>query len=61
MFNRVDRYEDKHRTFGPDELHIFTDGARGLGKSILKTLKKDYDKMVWYVLDNCEEARTFIK
>ena len=60
-FHKKDRNQDNHRKPGPDELDIFSDGAKGFGKSILKLFEKEFDKMVWYVLNNCEKAESYIK
>jgi hypothetical protein len=40
---------------------FFSDGAKGFGKSSLKCFDKDFDTMVWYVLDNCEKTETYIE
>jgi hypothetical protein len=42
-------------------LKFFLDGAKGLGKSSLKRFDKEFDTMVWYVLDNCEEIESYIE
>ena len=55
------RSQDKRRTVGPDEFQIFKDGAVGLGKSVVRTFPNEFDKMVSYVLDNCEEAEPYIE
>jgi hypothetical protein len=55
-FNKDGRNQDNKRIVGPDEFQVFSDGAKGLGKSSLKCFDKDVDTMVWYVLDNCEET-----
>ena len=60
-FNKDERNQDKRRTVGPDEFQIFTDGAVGLGKSVVRTFPNEFDKMVSYVLDNCEEAEPYIE
>lgn len=60
-FNKDERNQDKKRTVGPDEFKVFSDGAVGVGKSYLKTFENEFDKMVWYVLDNCEEAEPYIE
>ena len=46
-FHKKDTNQDNHRKAGPDELDIFSDGAKGFGKSILKLFEKEFDKMVW--------------
>ena len=60
-FNKDDRNQDKHRSVGPHELEIFSDGSKGLGKSELKYFEKEYDKMAWFVLDNCPEAQVYMQ
>jgi hypothetical protein len=60
-FNKAERNQDKSAPVGPVELKVFSHGAKGFGKSILKNYKKDFDKMKWYVLDNCEEAESYIE
>lgn len=52
--------QDKKRIVDPLEFHIFSDGAKGVGQSELKYFDKEFDDMVWYVLQNCEEAETYI-
>ena len=44
-----------------DEMEVFSVGAKGLGKSILKHFDKEFDKMVWYVLNNCDDVERYIK
>lgn len=60
-FTKAERNQDKSVPVGPDELKVFSHGAKGLGKSVLKKYKKEFDKMKWFVLDNCEEAEPYIK
>ena len=55
-----DRNQDKHRKPANDELEVFSVGAKGLGNSTLKKYDKEFDKMVWYVLNNCEDASTYM-
>ena len=55
-FNKADRNQDKRRKPGPDELEVFSDGANGFGKGTMQYFEKEYDKMVWYVLNNCKKA-----
>jgi hypothetical protein len=42
-------------------MEVFSVGAKGLGKSILKHFDKEFDKMVWYVLNNCDDVERYIK
>ena len=60
-FHKKDRNQDNHRKAGPDELDIFSDGAKAFGKYIFKIFEKEFDKMVWYVLNNCEKAQCYMK
>jgi hypothetical protein len=59
--NKPDRNQDKKQRVDPLEFDIFSKGARGLGVSKLKYFPKEFDSMVWYVLQNCEEAETYIR
>ncbi|KAK1612763.1 hypothetical protein QYE76_036436 [Lolium multiflorum] len=59
-FNKDDRNQDIRRKPDPDEMEVFSVGAKGLGKSILKHFDKEFDKMVWYVLNNCDDVEPFI-
>ena len=60
-FSKKDRNQDKHRKPANDELEVFSLGAKGLGKSTLKKYDKEFDKMVWYVLNNCEDASRYME
>jgi hypothetical protein len=60
-FNKDDRNQDIRRKPDPDEMEVFSVGAKGLGKSILKHFDKEFDKMVWYVLNNCDDVERYIK
>ena len=59
--NKADRNQDKQRKRDDDELEVFSAGAKGLGKSTLKHFEKEFDKMVWYVLNNCDDVQCYIK
>ncbi|KAK1663222.1 hypothetical protein QYE76_051381 [Lolium multiflorum] len=59
-FNKDDRNQDIRRKPDPDEMEVFSVGAKGLGKSILKHFDKEFDKMVWYVLNNCDDVERYI-
>ncbi|KAK1661781.1 hypothetical protein QYE76_049940 [Lolium multiflorum] len=59
-FNRDDRNQDIRRKPDRDEMEVFSVGAKGLGKSILKHFDKEFDKMVWYVLNNCDDVERYI-
>ena len=60
-FNKDDRNQDIRRKPDRDEMEVFSVGAKGLGKSILKHFDKEFDKMVWYVLNNCDDVERYIK
>jgi hypothetical protein len=60
-FCKDERNQDNKRTVGPDEFKVFSDGAKGLGQSSLKCFDKEFDTMVWYVLDNYEETESNIE
>ena len=60
-FNKDDRNQDIRRKPDRDEMEVFSVGAEGLGKSILKHFDKEFDKMVWYVLNNCDDVERYIK
>ncbi|KAK1608362.1 hypothetical protein QYE76_032035 [Lolium multiflorum] len=59
-FNKDDRNQDVRRKPDRDEMEVFSVGAKGLGKSILKHFDKEFDKMVWYVLNNCDDVERYI-
>jgi hypothetical protein len=59
--NKAERNQDNHREVSGDEFKFFSDGAKGFGKSYLKYFVKEFDKMVWFVLENCEEAECYMK
>jgi hypothetical protein len=59
--NKPKRNQDKKRRVDPLEFDIFSDGARGLGLSKLKYFPEEFDSMVWYVLQNYDEAQTYIR
>ncbi|KAK1615772.1 hypothetical protein QYE76_021289 [Lolium multiflorum] len=59
-FNRDDRNQDIRRKPDRDEMEVFSVGAKGLGKSILNHFDKEFDKMVWYVLNNCDDVERYI-
>ncbi|KAK1676993.1 hypothetical protein QYE76_037841 [Lolium multiflorum] len=59
-FNKDDRNQDIRRKPDPDEMEVFSVGAKGLGKSILKHFDKEFDNMVWYVLNNCDDVERYI-
>src|SRR5215216_3793246 len=58
--NKPERNQDKKQRVDLLEFDIFSDGARGLGLSNLKYFPKEFDSMVWYVLQNCDETQNYI-
>jgi hypothetical protein len=44
-FNKDERNQDKQQIVNPDEFRAFSDGAIGLGRSILKQFDKEFEKM----------------
>ncbi len=42
-------------------LSVFMHGANLLGSSTIAYVERDYDKMVWYVLNNCAEVEPHMK
>ena len=60
-FNKPYRNQDKARKVSPGEFEFFSDGAKPLGKQKLVHFDNEFDQMVWYVLDNCDEARVYIE
>ncbi|WVZ83966.1 hypothetical protein U9M48_031052 [Paspalum notatum var. saurae] len=42
------------------DLSVFQHGVDLIGGYTITYLEKDYDKMVWYVLNNCEEAEPYM-
>jgi hypothetical protein len=60
-FNKAGRNQDNHREVSGDEFKVLSDGAKGFGKSYFKYFEKEFDKMVWFILENCEEAKCYMK
>jgi hypothetical protein len=60
-FNKAERNQYNHREVSGDEFKVFSDGVKGFGKSYLKYFEKEFDKMGWYVLENCEEGECYMK
>jgi hypothetical protein len=54
ILNKAERNQDNQREVSAHEFKVFSGGAKGFGKSSLKFFPKEFDNMVWYVLDNCE-------
>ena len=48
---------DLHR----GDLSIFQHGVELIGASRITFLKEDYDRMVWYVLNNCPEVEPYME
>ncbi len=42
-------------------LSVFMHGANLLGSNTIAYVERDYDKMVWYVLNNCPEVQPHMK
>jgi hypothetical protein len=55
-FTRPDRNLDGEHNISPNGYSIFGHGVNLLGASKLHYKDKDYDSMVWFVLNNCEEV-----
>ena len=60
-FNKPYRSQDNARKVGPSKFDFFSDGAKPLGKHKLMHFDNEFDQMVWYVLDNCDEAAVYIE
>ena len=60
-FNKPYRNQDKAQKVSPGEFEFFSDGAKPLGKQKLVHFDDEFDQMLWYVLDNCDEARVYIE
>jgi hypothetical protein len=43
------------------DLSVFQHGVDLLGAPMIKHLEKDYDKMVWYMLNNCTKVEPYIE
>ena len=60
-FNKDERNQDRVHKVRRGEFAIFSDGAKPLGKPTLLEFPREYKKMVWYVLNNCEEEKGYIE
>jgi len=43
------------------DISIFNHGVEVLGAPTITYLERDYEKMVWFVLNNCEEVEPYIE
>ena len=59
-FNRDRSKQVKEQTIGKDEFGIFSDKIEAKKNGKLFTFDDEYDDMVWYVLNNCEEEQPYI-
>ena len=59
-FNKESRFKDQNRRKQDDEVGIFSDGAKGSKNYKLSFFHNEFEKMVWYVLNNCDEAQPYI-
>ncbi|XP_039851410.1 uncharacterized protein LOC120709835 [Panicum virgatum] len=55
-FTRPERNLDGEENISPNGYSIFGHGINLLGASKLHYQDKDYDSMIWFVLNNCEEV-----
>jgi hypothetical protein len=55
-FTRPERNIDGQHSTSPNGYCIFDDGINLSGASKLHYEDKDYDSMVWFVLNNCEQV-----
>ena len=55
-FTRPKRNLDGAHNISPNDFSIFGHGINLLGPSKLHYQDNDYDSMVWFVLNNCEEV-----
>ena len=55
-FTRPERNLDAEQIISPQGYSIFDHGINLLGASKFHYDAKDYDSMVWFVLNNCEEV-----
>ena len=60
-FNKDERNQDSVHKVHRGEFAIFSDGVKPLGKPTLLEFPREYKQMVWYVLNNCEEAKGYIE
>lgn len=51
----------EHVDMSKGDLSVFQHGVQLLGAPRITYLDKDYDKMVWYVLNNCAEVEPYIE
>ncbi|WVZ78323.1 hypothetical protein U9M48_026058 [Paspalum notatum var. saurae] len=58
--NREGRNRE-HLDTSEGDISVFQHGVDLLGAPRITYLEKDYDKMVWYVLNNCPEVEPFIE
>jgi hypothetical protein len=47
--------------FRMGDISVFQHGVNFLGTSKITYLEHDYEKMMWYVLNNCEEVAPYIE
>jgi hypothetical protein len=59
--NRVGRNREHVDMVRKGGMSIFKHGVEVLGAPWLTYLECDYEKMVWFVLNNCEEVEPYIK
>jgi len=55
-FTRPERNLDGEENISPNGYSIFGHGINLLGASKLHYQDKDYDSMIWFVLNNCEDV-----
>jgi hypothetical protein len=58
--NRKGRNRERVATV-EGEISVFQHGAHLLGAPKLTYLEHDYEKMVWFVLNNCPEVEPYIE
>jgi hypothetical protein len=58
-FTRPERNLDGVQNISHDGYSTFDHGINMLGTSTLHYKEKDYDSMVWFVLNNCEEIQEY--